>query len=102
MTKLWKGFLMGIGLASILSVGLAFAVDEDGKTVLGSKNLINEVNKLVKANCVTYVSTGRISPSGMCMRNEVMTGIRSNYVYCSEIQVDCFSKMNSNVAESNQ
>jgi len=90
MRDVLKGILIGISLASILSVGVAWALDEDGERRLVD-GLIGEINKLVTSQCQVNVTYGHPVSGDRCsFRDEVVTGIREGVIYCSKVSVDCF------------
>lgn len=83
-----RSYILGFLSACFVlgAFGLAAALSADEEVVAYAEDVLNEV---VKNNCDVRIGSGSITAGTRCRFNRVLTGFDNNYLYCSEVSVQC-------------
>lgn len=76
MSRFMKGFLTGLALTALLTVGISYATQETSEGVEASK-------------CSVRVGYGSQTSLSQCYSDRVMVGTRGDYILCARLEVTC-------------
>jgi hypothetical protein len=82
-----QGTVLGTALTAAAVGGYAYGTGQSNQTEIRPGKVKVESEAL--GSCNVRVGYGHITAGDTCYSNEVMTGSRSGYILCSDVEVTC-------------
>ena len=84
MRSFIKGMVLGAAVAAAALVGYAY-----GSSTAPAEGSQTEANQAESGRCDVQVGFGRMTAGSECRFDQVMVGVRSEYILCADVEVQC-------------
>ena len=82
----FKGLVLGVSISAAGLFGYAYGTNEDRST---EPLHVQAREASGHASCDVQVGWGQLTPGDQCRFDQVMVGVRDNYILCADVEVTC-------------